>query len=261
MASLLLLLLMHEALSGFTVHIWKIKPNKTKPKPTNKQNPTNQSNHKGVLDNFSSGNVKLQLNLTATIKHQHLASIIWALTWEKRNSKIFICKNQRTLLLASVKSKMLIKGLSELWNTHFPIKAKILTTTHTFLLLSSPASLNQFLNCLILWSKWLFESIRIQRSYEHQSLEWKIFPLLPFLDSSRFLKKKRALKKSPKHPYQFYAAHMGLTAHCFLQVIFLYWGPMLWNSATFLKYLHKFSASHTWNTLQCNFNTLIYALH
>lgn len=194
--------------------------NSHKQNKTNKQNPTKQNNHKGVLDNISSGNVNLQLKLTATIKHQHLASIIWALALEKRNSKIFICKNQRTLLLASVKSKMLIKGLSELWNTHFPIKAKTLTTTHTFLLLSSPASLNQFLNCLILWSKWLFESIRIQRSYEHQSLEWKIFPLLPFLDSSYFLKRKKALKKSPKHPYQFYAAHTGLTAHCFLQVIF-----------------------------------------
>lgn len=55
------------------------------------------------------------------IKHQHFPSIIWALTLEKSNSKIFIFKDWRTLLLALVKSKMLVKGLSKLWNTQFPI--------------------------------------------------------------------------------------------------------------------------------------------
>lgn len=152
------------------------------------------------------------------IKHQHFASIIWALTLEKRNSKIFICKNLRTLLLALVMSKMLWVSFGIL---NFPLKLKYWPQhTHFFFW----AHLQVWINYSIVWYFEASGFLKISGYKETMSinpLNESISLFCPFLIHN-FFKREKSRKKSSKHPYQlkFYAEHIGFTPHCFVKVIF-----------------------------------------
>lgn len=145
-----------------------------------------------------------------------------------------------------MESKMLIKGLSELWNTQFPIKAKILTTAHTFLLLSSPTSLNQFLKHLILWRSGFLKISGYKETMSINPLNESISFFCLFLIHNIFLKRKRAeVVPQTSLPVKVLCSTHRFNTSLLCKSYFLYKGPMLWNSVTFLKYLHKYSARHT----------------